>query len=75
MLEPVCRGRPGAAVPQSHRRTDRRGWNDLPEGDEAALLEAVQAGPVSIGLEADQSGFQFYSSGVFSGNFCSVRAP
>lgn len=32
-----------------------------------ALAEAVATQPVSICVEADQSGFQFYSSGVFNG--------
>lgn len=32
-----------------------------------ALAEAVAAQPVSISVEADQSGFQFYKSGVFNG--------
>lgn len=33
----------------------------------AALVEAVAAQPVSISVEADQTGFQFYKSGVFNG--------
>lgn len=35
--------------------------------NDAALTTAIQQQPVSIAIEADQSGFQFYSSGVFSG--------
>jgi len=38
-----------------------------PNDEENALLKAVNLGPVSIAIEADQSGFQFYSGGVFDG--------
>jgi hypothetical protein len=40
---------------------------DNPSGNEANLYTLIQNGPVSIAIEADQSGFQFYKSGVFSG--------
>jgi len=43
------------------------GYKDVQEGSESALKSAVNVGPVSIAIQADQSGFQFYSSGVFSG--------
>merc|ERR1719160_797087 len=43
------------------------GYRDVPPGNETALMEAVRHGPVSIAIEADQQGFQFYSEGVFDG--------
>merc|ERR1712070_990076 len=42
-------------------------FNDVKSLDEAQLAAAVAQGPVSVAIEADQSGFQFYKSGVFSG--------
>jgi len=41
-------------------------WTDLAH-TEAAMQAAVTQQPVAIAIEADQSGFQFYSQGVFSG--------
>jgi C1A family cysteine protease len=41
---------------------------DVPGSDESQLKAAVALGPVSVAIEADQVGFQFYSSGVFSGS-------
>jgi len=44
------------------------GYKDIPSGDETSLYNAVgTVGPVAVAIEADQTGFQFYSSGVFSG--------
>ena len=43
------------------------GYRDVPPGNETALMEAVRHGPVSIAIEADQQGFQFYSEGIFDG--------
>jgi len=40
---------------------------DVPQNSEDALQAAVAMQPVSVAIEADQSGFQFYSGGVFSG--------
>lgn len=42
-------------------------YKDVAEGSEDDLLNAVTSQPVSIAIEADQSGFQFYKSGVFDG--------
>jgi C1A family cysteine protease len=42
-----------------------QGFHNVQSGNETALLEELQIGPVSIAIEADQSTFQFYSGGVF----------
>lgn len=42
-------------------------YQDTPQGQEAALGTLLQNQPISIAIEADQSSFQFYKSGVFNG--------
>merc|ERR1719446_820353 len=43
------------------------GYKDI--SNEAGLLDAVtNVGPISVAIEADQSAFQYYSSGVLTGN-------
>jgi len=43
------------------------GYKDVQQGSEDALMNALNMQPVSIAIEADQSSFQFYKSGVFNG--------
>jgi len=43
---------------------------DVTSGDESQLMPAVNKGPVSIAIEADQSCFQFYSGGVLDDASC-----
>jgi hypothetical protein len=43
------------------------GFKDVPQNNEDQLAAAVAIGPVSVAIEADQQGFQMYSSGVFDG--------
>jgi cathepsin L len=42
-------------------------FTDVASNNNAALHTAVDGRPVSIAIEADQDGFQFYSEGVFTG--------
>jgi len=44
-----------------------KSFADVPANQEAQLIAAVAKTPVSVAIEADQSGFQFYKSGVFAG--------
>jgi len=43
------------------------GFKDAPQGNENALMALLGKQPISIAIEADQSSFQFYKSGVFKG--------
>jgi len=42
-------------------------FQDVATNNEAALQAAVVQQPISVAIEADQSGFQFYTSGIFTG--------
>jgi C1A family cysteine protease len=44
-----------------------RGFKDVAQGSESALMSALNVQPVAIAIEADQPGFQMYKSGVFTG--------
>merc|ERR1719223_39505 len=54
-----CKAKNGAVSVSSYK--------DVRRGDEVDLMDALNHGPVSIAIEADQQGFQFYSGGVFTG--------
>merc|ERR1712011_56085 len=45
------------------------GYTDVSKDNEQALMSAVAQQPVSIAIEADQSSFQFYSSGVLTASW------
>jgi C1A family cysteine protease len=47
-------------------------YTDVTHDSEPDLQTAVAAGPVSIAIEADQSAFQFYTSGILDG-LCGTR--
>jgi KDEL-tailed cysteine endopeptidase len=43
------------------------GYEDVPSGDETALMNAVANQPVTVAIEASGLFFQFYQSGIFQG--------
>lgn len=56
--------------PDNSGATDK-GFVDLPEGDEEALMHALATvGPVSIAIDASSEKFQFYKKGVFYNPSC-----
>jgi cathepsin L len=48
-------------------------YKDVAAGDEAALMVAVQTAPIAIAIEADQSCFQFYHTGVLDDSSCGTN--
>jgi cathepsin L len=54
----VAKGLPVAAMAS--------GFKDVPTNSQTALMTAVVQQPVSVAIEADQSSFQLYSSGVLT---------
>ncbi|XP_070768612.1 cathepsin K [Enoplosus armatus] len=48
-----------------------KGYKEIPEGNEHALAVALyKVGPISVGIDAMQSSFQFYRKGVYSDPNC-----
>ncbi|OVA13276.1 Peptidase C1A [Macleaya cordata] len=52
----------------STHATTINGYEDVPANSENDLLKAVSKQPVSVAIDAGESDFQFYSSGVFTGD-------
>ncbi|KAK6147059.1 hypothetical protein DH2020_017971 [Rehmannia glutinosa] len=55
------------AKKESSRVAKITGYEDVPANSESALLKAVANQPISVAIDAGGSDFQFYSSGVFTG--------
>jgi len=49
------------------------GFKDVDAGNEDALYTALALGPVSVAIEADQTCFQFYHSGVLDDDSCGTN--
>uniref|UniRef100_A0A4W4DMM6 Cathepsin K n=1 Tax=Electrophorus electricus TaxID=8005 RepID=A0A4W4DMM6_ELEEL len=54
------------AYNKSGKAAECRGFKEVQKGSEKALMSAIaKVGPVSVGIDAMQSTFQFYKSGVY----------
>ncbi|CDJ41293.1 cathepsin L-like thiolproteinase, putative, partial [Eimeria tenella] len=53
---------------EARARPCRSGFRDLPPRDPGALRGALAGAPVSVAVQGDQLGFQFYKSGIFDGS-------
>jgi len=62
----TCNAKASVAV-----ATGITGYANVTQGDETALMQATAAYPtISIGIDASQSSFQFYSTGVYDEPSC-----
>jgi len=50
-----------------------KGYKDVPQDSDSAMMSAVAQNPVSVAVEADQTAFQFYSGGVLTSNSCGTN--
>ena len=51
------------AAAEARHVADMDAFKTVPIGSEAQLAAAIARGPVAVGIEADQAGFQHYSNG------------
>lgn len=67
--------REGTCQTPSASKVTISGYKNIPFGDEKTLQRAVaKIGPVAVGIDAGQPGFQQYRSGIYRSNTCKTVA-
>jgi len=62
-------GKDGTCTKELYKHYDPiSGFKLVQHDNETAMMVAVVAGPISVGVQANQMAFQFYSSGILNGN-------
>jgi len=68
-----CSGPLKCRYTAAHRGATIASYSEVPSGSESDLQAAVHSRPVSVGIDASLSSFQFYKSGVYYEPSCSAK--
>ncbi|CAI0429465.1 unnamed protein product [Linum tenue] len=63
---PSWKDRSCSASKEENLAATIKGYEDVPANNEVALMKAVASQPISVAIDAGDSSFQLYGSGIFT---------